>query len=71
MTWHLVAFKLVSMAKIWHCGYDWSLMSSFPVIMQDNEFFWVLYSAVGVTLPITGCIIYDKIKLKLRKQEIQ
>ncbi len=71
MTWHLVAFKLVSIVKIWHYGYDWQLLSSFPVIMQDNEFFWVLYSAVGVVLPIMGCIIYDRIKLKLRRQEIQ
>ena len=71
MTWHLVAFKLVSMVKIWHYGYDWQLLSSFPVIMHDNAFFWVLYSAVGIALPITGCIIYDGIKLKLRKQEIQ
>ncbi len=71
MTWYLVAFKLVSMVKIWHYGYDWQLLSSFPVIMQDNAFFWVLYSVVGVALPIMGCMIYDRIKLKLRRQEIQ
>ena len=52
LTFHFISFKLVSLLKVWQYGLHVTELSSFPVIFGHNTFYWLLYSAVGVLLPI-------------------
>lgn len=52
LTFHFLAFKLVSLIKIWCYGLPITELSSFPIIREQNTYFWILYSIVGVVLPI-------------------
>ena len=52
---HIVAFKVVSLLKIWYYGLDWHQIGCHMVIHFNHlDFFWVLYSVAGVALPLLG-----------------
>ncbi len=52
LTFHLISFKIVSLVKVWQYDMPIESLSSFPVISEYNSFYWLLYSVVGVIIPI-------------------
>lgn len=64
LTFHFVSFKVVSLVKIWQYDLPIHVLSSFPVIDGNNSLYWILYSIVGVVLPVLiwelkGCCQLD------------
>ncbi|HAP30121.1 MAG TPA: hypothetical protein DCR26_08355 [Porphyromonadaceae bacterium] len=52
---HIIAFKPVSLLKIWWYGLDPGQIGCHMVIHYNHtDFFWVIYSVAGVTLPLAG-----------------
>lgn len=51
---HILAFKVVSLLKIWYYNLDFAQIGCHMVIHYRNhdDLFWVLYSIVGVALPL-------------------
>ena len=64
---HVVAFKLVSLIKIAWYGLDFKQIGCHMVIhyRSDADWFWVLYSIVGVVVPLIGKYYVDKYKNRL------
>lgn len=62
LTFHFLSFKLVSLLKIalWHLPAG--SLAEFPVIHAHNRLFWLVYTIVGVLIPI---LIY---RLRLRSR---
>lgn len=60
LTFHFISFKFVSLIKV--ILYDWPIekLSSFPVIYEHNSYYWVLYSIIGVVMPL---IIWNIVKI--------
>ena len=53
--WHMLAFKLASMIKVGVYGLPWAMVGSHPVVRIGNsDAFWILYTIVGITLPLGG-----------------
>lgn len=49
---HLLLFKIVSLLKIFIYHMSYNQLADFKVIQEYNDFFWVIYSIVGVSLPL-------------------
>ncbi len=50
---HIISFKAVSLAKIWWYDLDFGQIGCHMVIhFNHTDFFWVLYTIVGVALPL-------------------
>lgn len=53
--WHLMAFKLVSIIKVAAYSLPWAMVGSHPVVHAGKEtWFWVLYTIIGIALPLGG-----------------
>ena len=53
LLWHIPAYKLVSLMKIHYYDLDFGQIGCHMVIHHNNtDFFWVLYSIVGVAVPL-------------------
>lgn len=59
LTFHFLSFKLVSLIKVLHYDLPWERLSSFPVIEEYNSVYWMVYSLVGVVVPI---LIWECVK---------
>lgn len=60
--WHLLAFKLVSMLKVGVYVLPWEMVGSHPVVHNEQgHWFWVLYTIVGVSVPLLGVIAIRKV----------
>lgn len=55
---HIISYKVVSLIKIWWYDLDFEQIGCHMVIHYNNstDLFWVLYSVVGVALPL--CVDY-------------
>lgn len=62
LTWHFLSFKLVNLLKI--AIYDWDIerLAEFPVIAENNTFWWPLYALAGVGLPLLLTLCTSKIR---------
>lgn len=60
LTFHFLSFKLVSLLKIaiWHLPVE--TLAEFPVIHAHNTLFWMLYSLVGVAVPLLVYRLYER-----------
>lgn len=52
LTWHFLAFKLVSLLIIWIHGLPIEQLACFPTIREYAAVYWPLYSLVGIGVPI-------------------
>lgn len=60
---HILAFKAVSLLKIWMYGLDWQQIGCHMVIhYRHTDIFWVLYSIAGVALPLLALLAVRKFK---------
>ena len=61
LIFHFISFKLVSFVYIIITNRPFTQLSSFPVIENDTLFLWIIYSIVGVTVPLLIKYGMDKI----------
>ena len=66
---HIVAFKVVSLIKIWWYGLEFGQIGCHMVIHEHaaEDLFWILYTVVGVSLPIIWKLSYDNICAWMRR----
>ena len=65
--WHVAAYKVVSLLKIWWYGLDMGQIGCHMVIHEHaaTDFFWVLYTVAGVGIPVGGWYMYRALKKRL------
>ena len=59
---HFISFKLVSLIKIGLYGWPIERLAEFPVIEQNNVFWWFLYCMIGLATPLLIQYGYDNTK---------
>lgn len=64
LTWHLLVFKFVSLLKIYFYELPIHKLAEKGAISEYNEFFWVLYTLLGVTVPLVCNKFLQKISFK-------
>ena len=63
---HIVAYKVVSLIKIWYYGLDMQQIGCHMVIHEHSQedAFWLLYTIAGVGIPLGCTWLVEKWKLK-------
>ena len=66
---HIVAYKTVSLMKIWYYGLDPRQIGCHMVIHEHSQedLFWVLYTIAGVGLPLAGIWLYEQGKKRFKE----
>ncbi len=66
---HILAFKVVSLIKIWYYDLDYLQIGCHMVIHEHSQedCFWIIYSIVGVGLPLGVNRLYHRLKAKIIK----
>jgi hypothetical protein len=66
---HIVAYKTVSLLKIWYYGLDIRQVGCHMVIHEHSQedLFWIAYTIAGVGLPIALYWLQDKVSEKIRR----
>lgn len=60
--WHILAFKLVSILHVKAYGLPWEMIGGHPVVHSDKgSGFWVLYTLVGISLPLLGVLLWRRL----------
>lgn len=52
LTLNLLALKVGSLLKIWIYNLPFEMLSSYTIIYDYNEYFWVIYSIIGISIPL-------------------
>jgi len=69
LTWHMLSFKLVSLAIILIYSLPWNQIAGFPVIAEYASRGWFpVYFVIGVIVPIAWSYWYDKVKNKVNSE---
>ena len=68
LTWHFLSMKLVSLLLIIGYGLSIDRLADFPV-MEDyaTKGWWVIYSIVGVSLPVAGTYLFHQLKSRIKR----
>lgn len=61
---NLLALKVGNLLKIWIYSLPMKMLSSYTVIYEYNELFWLFYSIIGISAPLLANEIYNKIVQK-------
>ena len=66
---HIVAYKVASLMKIWYYGLDIRQIGCHMVIhdYSQQDYFWILYTIVGVGIPLAGSWLSEIIAGKIRE----
>ena len=64
---HFICLKLGNLIKITVYGWPIERLAEFPVIEENNQYWWVLYTIVGVSIPLLLQLGYDNIKFNIEK----
>ena len=66
---HIIAYKTVSLIKIWYYGLDIRQIGCHMVIhdYSQQDYFWILYTIAGVGIPLGGTWLSEQIKKKIRE----
>lgn len=67
LTFHFIAFKLVSLILIAYYNLPITRLSDFPVISGLNSFSWIVYSIIGITIPLLLWEFSQFVQSKFRK----
>ena len=65
LAYHLIFFKLAILIKIKIYNLDYSLIGSFPTYVHGRHD-WMIDTVIGIVMPIVLCIIYNKMKYKIK-----
>ncbi len=69
---HIISFKVVSLAKIWWYGLDPKQIGCHMVIHEHHDdMFWILYTIAGVGLPLLWIFCYRKIKSRKQNRKLK
>ena len=52
LVYHFLALKIVSLVKILQYDLPITSLSDFPIIKEHNTYYWILYSIIGVIVPL-------------------
>ena len=65
---HIVAYKTVSLIKIWYYNLDIRQVGCHMVIhdYSQQDLFWIPYTIAGAGLPLLGIWLYEQAKKKIR-----
>ena len=67
LTWHLLAFKLSSLIIIFVYGMRIQhLAETMTIGTYANKGWWVVYTIIGIVIPIIWTYYYSKCKLKFK-----
>ena len=64
---NLLALKVGNLLKIWIFNMPIDKLSSYTIIYEHNNYFWVLYTIIGVTIPLICISLYNNITRKIKK----
>lgn len=67
LTFHFISFKLVSLILIGYYDLPITRLSDFPVISGLNSFSWIVYSIIGVIIPLILWEFSQFVQSKFRK----
>lgn len=68
LTWHFLSFKIVSLLIIAVYGIDGERLAEFPIIHEyTNRGWFVLYTFIGISLPLAIDYIFFRINKMLSK----
>lgn len=62
LIFHFLSFKIVSLIKCLHYNISLNQLCGFPVIIEYNEYYWIIYSVVGVIASLTIAKIINLFK---------
>lgn len=65
------AFRVVDLLKIAVYDLPMARLADFPIIADNNEYFWILYTIVGLALPILAANLYDRAKCGIKQRFAQ
>ena len=67
---HIAAFKVASLVKIWYYGLDFAQVGGHMVIHDHlHDGFWVLYTIMGVGLPLLWMQGYRRLKTAIARRK--
>lgn len=64
---NLLTLKIGNLLKIWFYDLPIDRLSSHTVIYDHNSYFWLIYTTIGVTIPIFAYILYSKVITRYRR----
>lgn len=67
MALHFVCFKIVSYLIICVYHLDMTAMANIPVVFGIEGAWWILYTLVGLVIPVVIRSIYDVVRLKIKE----
>ena len=59
---HLLVFKIGNLTKIIIYGFPIEKLSDFKIIQEYNDYFWIIYTLIGIIIPLVYNIIWERIK---------
>lgn len=63
LLWHIPAYKIVSLMKIHYYNLDFNQIGCHMVIhFNHTDFFWIIYSIVGVAVPIGAIYAWERMR---------
>lgn len=67
---HIIAFKLVTVAKIIYYGLDWEQIGTHMVVhyRSQTDLFFILYTIVGTAVPLLWIFCYRKAKSQISRR---
>lgn len=68
LTFHMLSFKILSFFILYFSSGDINHLQDFPVLKDSENYYWVLYTIVGIIVPLLLEYlfkIHSKIKIKL------
>ena len=65
---HIIAFKLVSVGYCLAVGKPMYMVASWPVIFDAPEYVLIIYTIVGVALPLLADAVIDRLKAIYKRQ---
>ena len=61
---NLLALKIGNLIKIWIYGLPINKLSSYTVIYERNSYFWVIYTIIGISIPLLVNFLYNRLFLR-------
>ena len=63
---HFASFKIVNLIQVWVYQKEWYELATFP-ILETGGAWWILYTIVGITIPIMINCGWDQVKRLILK----
>ena len=64
LTYHFLMLKVVSLLKIKYYDWDIARLAEFPAIEENNTYWWIAYTIVGVSFPLLLSYLIKTVRIK-------